>query len=110
MSQERLTRLLNFLKEDPEDPFTLYAIATEYAKSDLSQARQYYEKLLTEQPNYVATYYHAAKLYQANGETTLAETTYQKGITIAQQQHDNLALRELQNAYNEFLFEEEEED
>ncbi|MEM6845687.1 MAG: tetratricopeptide repeat protein [Bacteroidota bacterium] len=107
MNQERLNQLLNFLQDEPNDPFTLYAIATEYTKFDTQKARKYYEKLLDEHPNYVATYYHAAKLYQANGEATLAETTYQKGIEVAQKQRDHLALRELQNAYNEFLFEEE---
>ncbi|WKN42048.1 tetratricopeptide repeat protein [Tunicatimonas pelagia] len=107
MNTERLAQLLNFLQEEPNDPFTLYAIATEYAQDNPEQARPYYEKLLEEHPNYVATYYHVAKLYQAKGETALAEATYQKGIAVAQQQQDHLALRELQNAYNEFLFEQE---
>ncbi|MGB3588291.1 MAG: tetratricopeptide repeat protein [Tunicatimonas sp.] len=107
MNTERLAQLLDFLQEEPNDPFTLYAIATEYVQDDPQQARQYYEKLLEEHPDYVATYYHTAKLYQSAGETTLAEATYQKGITIAQKQQDHLALRELRNAYNEFLFEEE---
>ena len=108
MNNERLSRLMDFLREDPDDPFTLYAIATEYATYDPAQARQYYEKLLKEHPQYVATYYHAAKLYQMNGETSNAEATYQKGIALAQEQQDHLALRELRNAYNEFLFEEED--
>lgn len=108
MNTERLTQLLDFLKEEPDDPFILYAIATEYAQVNPEQARQYYEKLLAEHPSYVATYYHVAKLYQQAGETVLAEAAYQKGITIAQEQQDHLALRELRNAYNEFRFEEDD--
>ena len=34
----RLTTLLDFLKEDPEDAFTLYAIALEYLKIDEQKA------------------------------------------------------------------------
>lgn len=106
MNAERLAHLLAFLKEEPNDPFTLYAIATEYASQEPEQARKYYEQLLNEHPDYVATYYHAAKLYQDAGEADLAESTYQKGIALAQAQNESLALRELRNAYNEFLFEE----
>ena len=106
MSTSRLTALLEFLKEDPNDAFTLYALATEYRKEDRSRALFYYEKLLTEHPLYVATYYHAALLYVDMEQPALAEQTFRKGIAVAQEQQDALALRELQNAYNEFLFEE----
>lgn len=105
MSQARLEQLLQFLKDEPDDPFLLYAIATEYAKTDLSKAVFYYEKLLTGHPDYVATYYHAAKLYADLGEREKAEQTFITGIEKAKAQQESLALRELQNAYNEFLFE-----
>ena len=50
----RLDQLFDFLKEDPNDPFILYAIATEYMKSNIKEAQKYYEKLLIEFPEYVA--------------------------------------------------------
>lgn len=106
MNAERLARLYDFLRETPNDPFTLYAIATEYATTDVAQARVYYEKLLREHPDYVATYYHAARLFLDANEPDLAEATFKKGIAVAQAKNDRLALRELQNAYNEFLFDE----
>lgn len=106
MNAERLARLHDFLREEPDDPFTLYAIATEYATEDGAQARVYYEKLLNDHPGYVATYYHAAQLYQDLEEPALAGETYKKGIAVAQAQNDRLALRELQSAYDEFLFDE----
>ena len=106
MSSPRLTALLAFLKEDPNDPFTLYAIATEYRQQDVAQALRYYEQLLDEHPRYVATYYHAALLYVDLEQPERAEETFKKGIAIAREQQEALALRELQNAYNEFLFEE----
>lgn len=107
MNKERLSQLQTFLKEEPNDPFILYAIATEYSQEDPEKALSYYEKLLIEHENYVATYYHAAKLYIDLDETEKAEKTYKKGIEIAREQGESLALRELQNAYNEFLFEDE---
>ncbi len=106
MNKERLSQLHSFLKEEPDDPFILYALATEYSGEAPEKALAYYEKLLEEHDDYVATYYHAAKLYADMGESEKAEQTFRKGITIAQAQNEALALRELQNAYNEFLFEE----
>ena len=107
MNKERLTQLLTFLKEEPNDPFILYAIATEYSQDDPEKALGYFEKLLVEHENYVATYYHAARLYADLGERNKAEITFQKGIEMARSQNESLALRELQNAYNEFLYEDE---
>ena len=106
MSSPRLKKLLEFLQEDPDDPFTLYALATEYRKENVHTALSYYEKLLSEHPQYVATYYHAALLYADMENPDRAEQTFKRGITIAEAQNEALALRELQNAYNEFLFEE----
>jgi len=106
MNSERLDQLLEFLKEDPNDPFNLYAVATEYNPHYPEKALEYYELLLTDHPDYLATYYHAAKLYADLGQSSNAEDAFKKGIALAQEQKEALPLRELQNAYNEFLFEE----
>lgn len=107
MNSPRLNQLLKFLQEDPNDPFTLYAIATEYKNSDIQKSRAYFEKLLTEHPDYLATYYHVAHLYLNLNLRAQAEDVFKKGIELAKKQNNPLALRELQNAYNEFLFEDE---
>jgi predicted Zn-dependent protease len=108
MSQARLQQLFSFLEEDPHDPFTLYAIALEYQKMQDKKAGNYFEKLLNEHPEYVATYYHAARFYLDSGMKGKAAQTFQMGIERAKSQQNALALRELQNAYNQFLFEEED--
>ncbi len=108
MNQERLNQLLEFLRQEPENPFLLYAIALEYEKNDLTEARLYYEKLLHEHPDYLATYYHAAKLYVSLEEKNKAVQTFEQGIEKASSQQATLALRELRNAYQEFLFDEAE--
>lgn len=106
MSAPRLKKLLEFLEEAPNDPFTIYAVATEYRQEDPQKTLSYYEKLLNEHPHYVATYYHAAQLYLDLGQTERAEEVFTKGIAVAREQNETLTLRELQNAYDEFLFEE----
>lgn len=106
MSQARLEQLLQFLQDEPNDPFLLYAIATEYSKTDSSKALYYYEQLLNEHSDYIATYYHAAKLYADIGDREKAEQVFIIGIEKARLQQEALTLRELQNAYQEFLFEE----
>ncbi|UII31573.1 tetratricopeptide repeat protein [Fulvivirga ulvae] len=108
MNSSRLNQLLDFLKEDPNDPFTLYAIATEYRSGDIDKSRTYYEQLLTDHPDYLPTYYHAAQLYQQLELIPLAKQTFENGIELAKKQGNALSLRELQNAYNELLFEEDE--
>ena len=104
----RLEQLLDFLKEDPDDAFTLYAIATEYLKTDTAQALAYYEKLLAGHPGYVATYYHAARLYAELGNNEAAERTFRKGLEVSLAANNRHAHRELQAAHQQFLDELEE--
>jgi len=101
MQNTRLAKLLNFLESDPNDPFVLYALATEYnAVNDHEQAFQYYLKLISEHPDYVGTYYHLGKLYEKTGKADLAIETYQKGMQRARNKRDMHAFSELQGAYN----------
>jgi len=109
MNSTRLQKLLEFLKEDPNDPFTLYAIATEFVQSSPGKAKKYFDQLLQDHEDYIATYYHAAKLYDGLDKPEKAKGIFLKGIEIARNQGNSLALRELQNAYNEFLFERDQD-
>jgi tetratricopeptide (TPR) repeat protein len=103
-----LENLKEFYREEPTDPFNIYALATEYLKSDLVKARELFEKLLEKFPNYIATYYHAAALYSQINEMELADITYRNGIRIAELLNKNHALMELKRAYRSFLDEMEE--
>lgn len=104
----RLDQLLAFLNEDPDDAFTLYAIATEYLKTNAAQALAYYEKLLARHPGYVATYYHAAKLYAQLGRHAEAEQTFAKGLEVSLAANNRHAHRELLAAQAQFRDELEE--
>ncbi|MNX54912.1 Tetratricopeptide repeat protein [compost metagenome] len=101
MQSTRLAKLLEFLSNDPNDPFVLYALATEYNTSnDTEKALEYYLKLITDHPDYVGTYYHLGKLYQKIGQAEQALDIYQKGMIAARNKRDMHAFSELQGAYN----------
>lgn len=106
MNEDRIAQLKNFRKENPDDPFLLYALATEYKDEQPEEAKNYFDELLEKHESYIGTYYHAAAHYAEYYDRDKAEAIYQKGIQLAQEQQDAHALRELQNAYTNFQFEE----
>lgn len=100
MTTIRLTQLLSFKEESPEDPFILYALASEYVKlNELEQALAYYNELREKHPNYVGTYYHLAKLLEAMQRSDEALEVYQLGLSAAQRAGDGHAYAELLAAY-----------
>lgn len=99
MSSSRLQALLQFYEEDPNDPFTQFALAQEYLKAgDAQQALSFFERLASGQPDYVGTYYHLGKLYEQLGRKADAVATYRRGIEVAGRQRDAHARAELQDA------------
>ena len=101
MHQNRLQKLLDFIENDPNDPFVLYALATEYnSLNDKDQVFSYYLRLVSDHPTYVGTYYHLGKLYEKNGEQAVAITIYQQGMVAARNKGDMHAFSELQGAFN----------
>ncbi len=96
---DRLAALLGFYEEDPEDAFTRFALAQEYAqRGDAAEALRFYQGLVEEQPEYVGTYYHLGKLYETLGRKPEAIDTYQQGVRMAREQRDLKNLSELQDA------------
>lgn len=101
MQSTRLAKLLEFLQSDPDDPFVLYALATEYnAANNTEKALEYYLKLITDHSDYVGTYYHLGKLYERLQQSAQAIEVYQAGMLIARNKRDMHAFSELQGAYN----------
>jgi len=100
MAVDRLEKLLEFLKNEPNDEFLLYALATEYLRlNQADTALSYYERLVTDHPAYVGTYYHLGKLYEALNRPDDAIKTYENGMKAAKDARDNHALSELQGVY-----------
>lgn len=105
MNEERIAQLKEFLRESPDDAFIKYALALEYVKANNPLAEEVFEELLSNHPYYLPTYYHAADYFVENEMIEKAKTSFEKGIELATRQNDQKAKAELQNAYQNFLFE-----
>ena len=94
----RLELLLEYYREDPNDPFNIYALAMEYLSSDLQKALYYLEGLLKWHPNYLPSYYQAGKLYAELGQAEKALETFGLGQSLADTLGQTKTLEELKRA------------
>src|SRR5688572_26625689 len=102
---DRITRLKEFLQATPGDNFLKHALALEYIKiGDDKTARAVFEEILTQDPAYIGSYYHLAKLLERTGDTEAAIQWYEKGMVEAQKAGDKHAYGELRSAYEELTF------
>lgn len=101
----RIARIQEMLKENPQDLFLRHALALEWIKlGNEAEARVLFEAILTEAPDYVGSYYHLAKLLERVGETTLAISWYEKGMDAAKLAKDQHSYNELQSAYEDLVY------
>jgi tetratricopeptide (TPR) repeat protein len=111
MEISRLDKLLAFIKDEPNDEFLKYALATEYLRlNQTDKALIYYEELVNNHPNYTGTYYHLGKLYEVLDRKQDAIATYEKGMKITKEKRDNHAFSELQTVYREAMGYDEDDD
>jgi tetratricopeptide (TPR) repeat protein len=111
MEINRLDKLLEFIKNEPEDEFLKYALATEYLRlNQVDKALTYYEDLVNNHPAYTGTYYHLGKLYEALNRKQDAIAVYEKGMNITREKRDNHAFSELQTVYRELIGYDEDDD
>lgn len=102
MKQTRLESLQEFLKADPTDPFTRYAIALEYASlKQFEVAIQHLEALAVTDPSYVPAFQQLGLLYVEMGQPAQALKAYERGIQAAALTGDTHAQREMQEAIDE---------
>jgi tetratricopeptide (TPR) repeat protein len=102
---DRIQKLLDFLRDTPEDPFLKHALALEYIKIGADPAaRILFEQVLSKDPGYVGSYYHLGKLLERIGENNAAAATYEKGMEAAKQAGDNHAFGELRGAFEELTY------
>lgn len=96
---DRLATLQAFLADDPDDPFTRFAIAQEQARRGAdAEALRVYEALVQSHPEYIGTYYHLGKLLVRLGRDADATAVFRAGIAAATQAGDRHARAELQGA------------
>ena len=102
---DRIEKLKEFLKENPQDCFLQHALALEYIKlGNDAEAKKLFEAVLDHDPGYIGTYYHLAKLLERNCDTEGAIKIYEKGMEEAKKVGENHAYGELRGAYEELIF------
>jgi tetratricopeptide (TPR) repeat protein len=100
----RIEILQGFLKENPNDSFSRYALALEYVKLGKHEdAVQEFETVKKNDPDYVATYFQLGQLYQKIGKTHDAEKTLRTGITVATKLGEDHTRGELEGALEALL-------
>ena len=102
---DRIEKIREMLRENPADSFLCHALALEYIKlGNDGDARKLFESILENEPNYIGTYYHLAKLLERIGETEKAINVYEKGMEEAKKVGDDHSLSELRSAFEELTF------
>lgn len=92
----RLDKLLKLLSVEPDDAFTLYGVAQEYAKlGDHAKAIEHYDRCLAVDPSYCYAYYHKARAQADAGDVPAALRTLTEGLAVARKAHDQKASGEL---------------
>ncbi len=102
---DRVVKIKEMLVENPKDSFLCHALALEYIKlGNDGDARKLFESILENEPGYIGTYYHLAKLLERIGETDKAVKVYEKGMAEAKKVEDDHSLSELRSAFEELTF------
>ena len=99
---ERIEKLLSYLQQNPKDDLLRHALALEYIKTgNALKAKELFEAILFENPKYIGSYYHLAKLLETMNENEAAILWYKKGMEVADASGDRHAYNELKSAYEE---------
>jgi tetratricopeptide (TPR) repeat protein len=101
---DRIEKLKEFLRVNPRDCFVQHALALEYIKEgDDESARALFEQILINEPGYIGSYYHLAKLLERTGRLSSAIDWYEKGMSAANQAGDRHTYMELRGAWEELV-------
>ena len=97
--KSRRLLLEEFLAANPKDAFARYGLAMECAnQDDAAAAIANFEKLLAENPNYVAGYFQYGQLLAKLSRTADARRTLSNGIEAARRAGDQHAGSEMEAA------------
>jgi Tfp pilus assembly protein PilF len=98
-SSSNIKKLALFLKKNPSDSFTKFALALELLKqNEVTKARVFFESVLEQDPSYLGVYYHLGKLYEQIGLLQKAKSLYTDGIELAVTQNNKRTETELKDA------------
>ncbi|HMT30890.1 MAG TPA: tetratricopeptide repeat protein [Bacteroidia bacterium] len=89
MATNRIELLKSYIEEDPDDIFSVYALALEYsAIESFGEAIPLLENLQKNHPDYLPTYYQLGKLLEKTGNFSKAIEVYILGEQVASKQND----------------------
>jgi len=98
-NREKIKRLAKYVKENPGDSFSKFALALELQKNNqLEKALTLFESIYRNDPDYLGIYYHLGKLYQSLNRSADAGICFREGIERSGNQNDHRTLSELQDA------------
>ncbi len=93
---DRKEFIKNEINQDPNDPFNHYLLGIEYLKENaIKDAFEQFELIISDFPEYVATYYTYANALLAENKENRAEDVIQLGIIQAEKKGATKALKEL---------------
>ena len=95
MNNERVKLLEEFYRNDPNDPFNLYALALEFQANDTFRAANLFETLLKDFPDYLPTYYQAVDFFSNQNDLPKAMEIAKKGIEKARYANELKTLGEI---------------
>lgn len=99
MSSNRMEMITEMLEKNPDDTFLNYAAALEHKKAKKpKKAIRIFKKIVSQDPDYLATYYQLGKLLEEVGKTDEAIEVYKAGRQLAKKTNDVKATGELSEA------------
>ena len=102
MNEERVGKLKELLEQDPNDSFSRYALALEYAGQGEQQiAVSLLQEVIRRDPLYVAAYQQLGYNYSSLGRVEDARAILSEGIAKATEAGDNHARSEMQEALDD---------
>jgi tetratricopeptide (TPR) repeat protein len=101
MQKNRLEFLQEALRNNPDDPFTRYALALELSESAPAEAWAHFESLLTHHAEYYATYYQAGMFLLNQGRREEAQKVLAQGVEVTRRQGKQHAQSKIQAILSE---------
>lgn len=101
MNLKRIKILEQYIREDPADSFSRYALALELSTEDQDKAVALLLALIKGDPQYVPAYYQAAILLLEQNRIEETKIVLAEGIKMAAQQNDHKTIKELRQLQDE---------
>jgi tetratricopeptide (TPR) repeat protein len=95
----RLEILKGMVAQNPNDSFSRYGLAMEYANSgSLEDAAREFHELIRINPDYSAAYFHGGRTMERMGRIEDARELYQRGLEVTTRNGDLHTRNEIQAA------------